>query len=225
MFRQVQVNDYAKYLGVMIGPGAATHRWTDPGTTLLACVPAVVRPRRALFKDFSFDIHALSVLTFVGSMAEPDKETISVETAALQRLWAGPLYALPSAMFRRGSTCGLKIDVDGVQLTSKAARFRVASRSCCRLEWRAFVARKIVVVEPLIPSSLSWEDRYFNTSVAYHTTTAFQEVNRMDGLHSLRDVPFHKTQSGAATMLRESGNILDTAKSHLQSLKSYYRFC
>ena len=85
-------------------------------------------------------------------MAEPDKETVSAETAALQRLSAGPLHALPSAMFRR-STCGLKIDVDGVQLTSKAARFRVASRSCCRLEWRAFVARKIIVVRPLIPSS------------------------------------------------------------------------
>ena len=32
-------------------------------------------------------------------------------------------------MLRRGSTCALKIDVDGIQLASKAARFRLTSRS------------------------------------------------------------------------------------------------
>ena len=72
---------------------------------------------------------------------------------------------------------------------------------------------------------LSWEDRYFNTSLAYHTTTAFQLVNRMDSIHCLRDLPFHKTQSGAATMLRQSGNIFDRAKSLLRSLKPYSWFC
>ena len=64
----------------------------------------------------------------------------------------------------------------------------------------------------LDPFTLSWEDRYFNTSVAYSSTTAFQLVTRMDGLHSLRELPLHKTLSGAAAMLRQSGNILDKAK-------------
>ena len=35
-------------------------------------------------------------------------------------------------MLRRGSACDPKIDVDGIHLTSKAARFRVASRSAQR---------------------------------------------------------------------------------------------
>ena len=37
----------------------------------------------------SLKVCALSVLTFVGSMTEPDKKTVSEETRALQRLTAG----------------------------------------------------------------------------------------------------------------------------------------
>ena len=97
VFRQVQVNDYAKHLGVMIGPGAATHRRTNPRNNFVSvCVcPHSLVLAEFSSKDLSFNIHALSVLTFVGSMAEPDKETISAETAALQRLSAGFLHALP----------------------------------------------------------------------------------------------------------------------------------
>ena len=93
-----------------------------------------VRPQSFVLTEFGsktclVQINALSVLTFVGSLAEPDEETISAETTALQKLSAGPFHALPSAMLLRRSTCGLKIDVDGIQLTRKAARFRVAFRS------------------------------------------------------------------------------------------------
>ena len=74
-------------------------------------------------------MNALSVLTLVGSMAEPDKEAISAEATDLQKHSTSPFHALPSAMLQRGSACGLKIDADGIQLTSNAARIRVASRS------------------------------------------------------------------------------------------------
>ena len=136
-------------------------------------------------------------------MAEPDKETISAETTALQKLSAVPFHDLPSATLRRGSTYGLKSDVDGVQLTSKAARYRVASRSALLSTGMARIrAAKDCCGATLDSFRLSWEDRYFITSVAYYTTTAFQLVNRMDSLHSLRDLPFHKTQSGSAAILR-----------------------
>ena len=56
---------------------------------------------------------------------------MTAETLALQKLSARPFHSLPSAMLRRGSACGLKMDADGIQLTSKAARFCVASQSAC----------------------------------------------------------------------------------------------
>ena len=77
----------------------------------------------------SFKIYAFSVLSIVGSVAEPDAATTAAERVALQRLSAGPFHSIPSALLQRGSACGLKIDVDGVQLRSKAARFRVAAQS------------------------------------------------------------------------------------------------
>ena len=130
VFPQVQFNDYATYVSVMIGRGGTAHRWTGPRNKFLT-VYARSRSssQSSVQKLVSFKIHALSILTFVGSLAEQDKDTISAETTALQKLSAGPFHALPSAMLLRGSTYGLKIDVDGIQLTRKAARFRVAFRS------------------------------------------------------------------------------------------------
>ena len=55
---------------------------------------------------------------------------MSSSQSALQRLLAGLLLPLPSPTLRRDSTWGsTKIDVDGIQLTRKVARFRVASWS------------------------------------------------------------------------------------------------
>ena len=102
------------------------------GPNLFVCVPA----HPLLLVEFvqrivSFKIYTLSVLSFISSVAEPDATTITAETLALQRLPAGPFDSLSSALLRRGSVRGLKINTDGIQLTNKAAWFRVASQSGC----------------------------------------------------------------------------------------------
>ena len=77
----------------------------------------------------SFKMFSFSVLAFVGSVCEPDKETVTGGNLALQSLPAGPLHAPLAALQRRRSSCGLKTDADGTQPMSKAARFRVACHS------------------------------------------------------------------------------------------------
>ena len=42
-------------------------------------------------------------------------------------------------------------------------------------------------------------------------TLAFQLVNTMGSLLSLRNLPFHKMQSGAVSLIRQSGSIRDIA--------------
>ena len=77
-------------------------------TNLSVCVRASAHPRKVWSKRLvSFKIYALSVLSFVGSVAEPDTATVAAENLALQRLSAGPFYLIPSALHPRGSTCGL----------------------------------------------------------------------------------------------------------------------
>ena len=113
----------------------------------------------------SFIIYALSVLAFVGSVCEPDKETVTAENLALQRLSAGPLHALLAAWLRRRIPCGFKIDVDDIQLTSKAARFHVASHS----EQLSPGMERIRAAEDhcdrtLDSFSVYWDEKYFRSS-------------------------------------------------------------
>ena len=97
-----------------------------------------------------------------------------------------------------------KIDADGFQLTSKAAldfgSLLVPLRYL--LGWR---------ISTLDSFTRGWEDMYFNKSMAQHTTAASQVVTTIDSLHSPRDIPLHMTQAGAATLLRQNGNVLDIA--------------
>ena len=64
---------------------------------------------------------------------------------------------------------------------------------------------------PVFRQVRSWDEKYLHSATAFHTTAKFQLVNTMDSLQSLRNLPFHKMQSGAATLIRQSGGILDIA--------------
>ena len=187
----------ATMLGILasrLGPAQTTTDGSKPEMSSLVSVLAF-----AALRLVSFKIYSLSVLAFVGSVAEPETATIAAENLALQRLKAGPFHALLAALLRLGNTHGLKIDVDGIQLTSKASRFRVASRS------NVLSARMARV------RAAKDHRQKIHSSAAHFTATDFRIVNAMDSLQSLRNLPFHKMQSGAAAVLRQSGNILDIA--------------
>ena len=161
-----------------------------------------------------FKIYALSVLAFVGSVSEPDKETVTAENLALQGLSAGPFsHIFPSFLLRRGSGCGLKIDVDDSQLTSKAARFRVAFRSAQLSSGMERIrAAKDHCDRTLDSFAASWDEKYFRPSTAYFTTSAFQLLNGTDSLRCRRNLLVHEMQSFAATLKRQSDNVLDIAQ-------------
>ena len=163
-------------------------------------------------------IYALSILSSIGSVAEPDPATIAAENLALQRPSAGPLHhSIPSALHRRGSACGLKIVVDGIQLTSKASRFRVASQSGCLTTGVEHIrAAKDHGESTLEAITRSWDEKYLHTATAFHTTASFRLVGAMDSLPSLGNLPPRKMQSGASALIRQSDSILDVATPPLQ---------
>ena len=92
-----------------------------------------------------------------------------------------------------------------------AARFRVASRSVLSAGMARIRAARDHDGGTLDSCARSWDDKYLHSSTAYFTATAFQMVNAMDRLQNFRSLPFHKMQSAAAYMIRQSGNILDIA--------------
>ena len=94
-----------------------------------ACARIRSSSQRLVQRLVCFKIYALAGLTFIGSVAEPDKATIVVENLALKGFRLGLFTHCQQLCCGEGSTCGFKVDADGIQLTSKAACFRVAARS------------------------------------------------------------------------------------------------
>ena len=106
--QEMQINHYAKYLGVVIGPDGPEHRWTAPRNKfLVVCARIRTSAQSLVVKLASDNIFAISVLTFVGSMAELDKETLTEEGKALQTLTASPFRALATDLSGRASLSNL----------------------------------------------------------------------------------------------------------------------
>ena len=155
-------------LGVEIGPRAAGHRWTEARNIFFGtCVRIRISSQGFVQGLVSSKINALSVLSFIGFVAQPDESSIMAEDLALQRLSAGPFHSVPSALLRRGSACGLKIDVDDIQLMSKAARCRVASRSDLLSSGMARIgAAKDHDGRTLDSCARGWDDMYLHSSTS-----------------------------------------------------------
>ena len=129
-----------------------------PGNKFVGICARIRSSSQTLIQSLvSFKIFELSVLEYVGSFAEPDKAIIAVgkHSASTGLGWASQPYCGGE------NTCGQKIDVDGIQLTSKAARFRVASRSDAVSAGMACIrAAKDHDGRTLQYCARSWDDMY-----------------------------------------------------------------
>ena len=76
-----------------------------------------------------FKIHAISVLSFIGSVCAPDKATLTAENHGLQCTTAGPYNAIPSSLLKASSICGIGPGVVGIHSITLEARYRVATCS------------------------------------------------------------------------------------------------
>ena len=76
-----------------------------------------------------FKIHAISLLSFIGSVCTPDNATLKAENHALQCTTAGPCNAITSSLLQVGSICGLGPDLVGIHSISLAARCRTVACS------------------------------------------------------------------------------------------------
>ena len=127
---------------------------TDGLELVLEWVRASAPPHKVWSKDsfLSRSMPCLSSPSLVWFVAEPDTATTVAENRALQRLSAGPFHTSLSALLRRRSARGLKIDVDGIQLWRKAVVFELPlGLWCCQQAWNASALRRIIWAEPLIP--------------------------------------------------------------------------
>ena len=86
-------------------------------------------PEGLVERQCDSNIHAISVLSFIGSVCAPDKATLKAENHAFQCTTAGPYNALPSRFLGVGPVCCLGPDLVGIHSIILAARYRVAACS------------------------------------------------------------------------------------------------
>ena len=112
----------------MIGPEGHIHCWTSPRKNHSANQKNA-STKSLVERRCDFEVYALSVLGYLGSISAPDEATLKEEAHALQCTTAGPCNAIPTDLLRVGSTFGLGPDILGIHTLSLAARHRTASNS------------------------------------------------------------------------------------------------
>ena len=138
-------------------------------------------------------IYAISVLTFIGSVCAPDKDTLKAENHALQCTTAGPYNAIPSNLLAVGSVCGLGPDLVGIHSLSLAALYRVAAcSSTLRRGLEKVNEARGHNCTPLFALSPAWEREFLFPTMTFHTANAFDIVCRLDRNDTLDEVPQNK---------------------------------
>ena len=147
-------------------------------------------PKSLVERLCDFNIYAISVLSFIGSVCAPDKATLKAENHAFIFTTAGPYNAVPSSLLQVGSICVLVPDLVGIHSVSLAARCRVA---VCSSTLRRGLEKVNEApghnCTPLFALSPAWEQEILFPSMTFHTAHAFDTVCRLDRNDTLDEVP------------------------------------
>ena len=120
-------------------------------------------------------VHAVSVLSYIGSICAPDKATLKAEAHALQCITAGQYNAILSNLLGVGSICGLGPDLLGIHSISSAARYRVAAYSTTlRQGLEKIQTARGHYSAPIFALSPVWEKEFLAPSMACSTANGFR---------------------------------------------------
>ena len=94
--KQVQVRDWAKFLGVLLGPGATALQYDEAGGKFHLRVSHAGALGLSLHSSVSANhIFCLSVLRHKFQIAPMDKSIRSLEAPAIARILSAPMHAFP----------------------------------------------------------------------------------------------------------------------------------
>ena len=120
-------------------------------------------------------------------LLSPTKLPWKKKNKELKRLTASPFHSVPTDNQRQGNSTGLDVDVHEVQLTSLAARFRVAARSITL--WTSL--------------ERIHQARNCRNVFLFAMSPQGGRLISEDTEDTLRNFVFRKMQAGAVTMLKK----------------------
>jgi hypothetical protein len=124
------IGDYAKYLGVLLGPGAANRQW-DPvaSKVLVRAADACFSGAGVVAKLRHFRLHGTTTVLFKAQFAPLNGTMRQAYRKAEQRLTGSPWMALPPDLLHSLVALGLPAELPDIGLLTIAAQLRVVASS------------------------------------------------------------------------------------------------
>jgi hypothetical protein len=129
-FATCLIQPYAKYLGIVFGPGASDVQWATVEHKVLARSAEASFAARGLNERLRhFRMHGTSTVMYKAQFVLLAPSLLQAYRKAEQRLTAAPWMALPPDLLHGLRSVGLPVDLPDLSLLATAAKLRVVATS------------------------------------------------------------------------------------------------
>ena len=214
-------NDFVKYLGVYLGPGAEQVMWREAIVAYKECISFL----RCIDAGFTstislYNVLGASIFSWIGSFAPPSQELLILEGKSLQRLTHGPWNVFPKRLLMSLKTIGYPTQFQCLESNSIAARTRNAKitstnfqdliaevnaaltsgERLCNLPDEPWMKRSYLFA--LNDAVCHMRDKGFDTSVAFSQSQVSKHL--VDSEEVYEPVPFFRKRLGRFVAVDES---------------------
>jgi hypothetical protein len=155
------VANFAKYLGILLGPGAAISQW-DPvaSKVLVRAADACFSGSGIMAKIRHFRLHGTTTVLFKAQFAPLDSAMRQAYRKAEQRLTGSPWMALPPDLLHALTALGLPAELPDIEILTTAAQLRVVASSTTFWNCLGEIGRAMASDEVLLhPPLTDWYER------------------------------------------------------------------
>jgi hypothetical protein len=205
------IANFAKYLGLMLGPGATDHQWTMLASKVLVrAADANFAAHGIAAKLLHFRIHGTSTVLFKAQFAPLTPLMRQAYRKAEQRLTGSPWMALPPDLLHSLRSLGLPAELPDIDTLALAAQLRVTASSATFWASIACIEEALSSDEVLLhPPLTDWHGR----SILYHLRRVWNIHTQLDPMMAIfRTKPRQTHQSCIYKLLRGSCGILSGKK-------------
>jgi exonuclease III len=174
------VADLAKYLGMLIGPGAADAQWTPVASKVLVRAADASHAGIGIAAKLRhFRLHGTTTVMYKAQFASLSGELRLAYRKAEQRLTGSPWMALPPDLLHSLRALGLPAELPNIEILTEAAQLRIVSSSVTFWACQDEILKAMNSDEVLLHPPLSaWYER----SILYQLRATWRKHNQFGGI-------------------------------------------
>ena len=200
-FASVQIEKYAKYLGIYIGPDAHLHQWDSNASILLKRAgDAALRTNGFNDKLRHYRTHGISTILYKAQFAHPNNAMRLAAKRAGQLICSAPWFAIPPDLLHGLRHINMPLEVPNIDIIAKAAQIRLVATSATFNDAtsaidEAYQSEDCILAPPL--------QRWYKNSIIYTLRATWDAHYK---IHNIRPLMTHNQLHGRQ---RKLYNIID----------------